>query len=100
MGLEFVAFGDLSRGWGFVKGCHAEGAAAGDGRRATGDENPPGRSILWREASRGRSAFSPSPAASRLEKQKTAKLSLAVFWFSTLNTLTENFSFSLLRYRK
>ena len=34
------------------------------------------------------------------EKQKTARLSLAVFCFSSFTTLTKNFSFSLLRYRK
>jgi hypothetical protein len=40
----------------------------------------------------------PSPVAHTPGKPKTAKLSLAVFGFP--NTLTEKFSFSLLRYRK
>jgi len=104
MGLVFFAFGDLSRGLGFVKGRgRATGnwrLATGDGRRATAKRrNPSGRTSQRDEHPEAVLAFSPSPVASRQSPgtQKTARLSLAVF--CVLNTLTEKFSFSLLRCR-
>jgi len=95
MGLEFVAFGDLSRGWGFVKGLEGRGMRdEGRGLEAETlamlDESSGIPRIL---------AFSVFPHPTSLfRKNDDRQAELGGRRFS--NTLTENFSFSLLCYRK
>ena len=87
MVLDFVAFGDLSRGCGFVKGHRAGGAAAGDWRLATGDcyRAEHAREPLLQEIARPVD-FVAVAGRQPPRKRKTARLSLAVFRFLLSNS--------------